>query len=153
MEPKTRKEHYLAKIAGEDVSVPEPKTRQEYYLKEIAENGGGGGGDEPVVIDVVTNDTFTQVISVDITPEELSAAIEAKKRIYIAPHSENYQVDEWYAVSEMTWNDATVCVASVSVMFSRLSSTLDVRKILLMWHKERQWIAMHEIKNCSIATS
>jgi hypothetical protein len=44
MEPKTRKEHYLAAIAGEDVTVPEPKTRQEHYLKEIAENGSGGGG-------------------------------------------------------------------------------------------------------------
>ena len=44
MEPKTRKEHYLAKIAGEDVSVPEPKTSQEHYLKEIAENGVGSGG-------------------------------------------------------------------------------------------------------------
>lgn len=45
-EPKTRKEYYLAAIAGEDVTIPEPKTRQEYFLKEIAENGGcsGGGG-------------------------------------------------------------------------------------------------------------
>ena len=44
IKPKTREEHYLAKIAGEDVTIPEPKTRQEHYLKEIAENGGGGGG-------------------------------------------------------------------------------------------------------------
>jgi len=40
--PKTREEHYLAKMAGADVDTPEPKTRQEHYLKEIAENGSGG---------------------------------------------------------------------------------------------------------------
>jgi len=39
--PRTRKEHYLAAIAGENVTIPEPKTPQEHYLKEIAENGGG----------------------------------------------------------------------------------------------------------------
>lgn len=44
MEPKTRKEFYLAKMAGEDVTVPEPVTRQEMYMAEIIENGGGGGG-------------------------------------------------------------------------------------------------------------
>lgn len=42
--PMTRKEIYLAKMAGEDVSVPEPMTREETYLKKIAENGGSGGG-------------------------------------------------------------------------------------------------------------
>lgn len=41
MEPKTREEHYLAKIAGEDVTIPEPKTRTEHYLNDIAENGMG----------------------------------------------------------------------------------------------------------------
>lgn len=38
-------EHYLAKIAGEDVPLPnEPRGRKEHYLAYIAENGGGGGG-------------------------------------------------------------------------------------------------------------
>lgn len=39
--PKTPKEQYLAKIAGEDVTIPEPKTRAEYYLNKIAETGVG----------------------------------------------------------------------------------------------------------------
>lgn len=47
--PKTRLEHYLAKIAGEDVITPEVKTRLEYYLNEIAQNGGGGGAGLPSV--------------------------------------------------------------------------------------------------------
>ena len=66
MEPKTRKEHYLAAIAGEDVTIPEPKTRQEYYLKEIAENGGGGGSFEFVEISydgetATCNKTFSEI--------------------------------------------------------------------------------------------
>ena len=44
-EPKSRKESYLADIAGQDVELPdEPKSREEQYLAYIAENGGGGGG-------------------------------------------------------------------------------------------------------------
>lgn len=44
-EPKSRKEQYLADIAGQDVELPaEPKSREEQYLAYIAENGGGGGG-------------------------------------------------------------------------------------------------------------
>ena len=37
-----RREQYLAKIAGDDVEVPEyPITREEQYLARIAEGGGG----------------------------------------------------------------------------------------------------------------
>lgn len=44
-EPKSRKESYLAKAAGEDVTIPEkPLSRLEQYLDAIAEGGGGGGG-------------------------------------------------------------------------------------------------------------
>lgn len=44
-EPKSRKEQYLADIAGQDVILPkEPASREEQYLAYIAENGGGGGG-------------------------------------------------------------------------------------------------------------
>lgn len=44
-EPKSRKESYLAKAAGMDVTIPEkPESRLEQYLDAIAEGGGGGGG-------------------------------------------------------------------------------------------------------------
>lgn len=44
-EPKSRKESYLAKAAGMDVTIPEkPESREEQYLDAIAEGGGGGGG-------------------------------------------------------------------------------------------------------------
>jgi hypothetical protein len=44
-EPKSRKESYLAKAAGMDVTIPEkPLSRLEQYLDAIAEGGGGGGG-------------------------------------------------------------------------------------------------------------
>ena len=43
--PASRTESYLAKAAGEDVTIPEkPLSRLEQYLEAIAENGGGGGG-------------------------------------------------------------------------------------------------------------
>jgi hypothetical protein len=44
-EPKSRKESYLAKAAGMNVTIPEaPESRLEQYLEAIAEGGGGGGG-------------------------------------------------------------------------------------------------------------
>lgn len=42
--PITRKEKYLANIAGQDIELPIPQSREEHYLNEIAKNGGGGGG-------------------------------------------------------------------------------------------------------------
>lgn len=42
--PLTRRELYLAKAAGQDVTLPETDlTREELYLRAIAEGGGGGG--------------------------------------------------------------------------------------------------------------
>lgn len=68
VEPRTRKEHYLAAIAGEDVTIPEPKTRQEYYLKEIAENGDSGGGG------VLVCNLDTQTGRLDKTWQEIYSA-------------------------------------------------------------------------------
>ena len=42
--PLTRRELYLAKAAGQDVTLPEEDlTREEQYLRAISEGGGGGG--------------------------------------------------------------------------------------------------------------
>lgn len=47
--PLTRKEQYLATIAGYGQGYPErPLTREEQYLDFIAMNGGAGGGGEGV---------------------------------------------------------------------------------------------------------
>lgn len=44
-EPKSRKEVFLAKAAGEDIStLPTPESREELFLNAIATNGGSGGG-------------------------------------------------------------------------------------------------------------
>lgn len=48
-EPDTRREIYLAAIAGADVKLPDPITREEILLHEIAVNGIGGGVPEPVL--------------------------------------------------------------------------------------------------------
>lgn len=61
-EPKSRKESYLAKAAGMDVTIPEqPESREEQYLNAIAEGGGGGGGSINVV--QTTGQSTTDVMS------------------------------------------------------------------------------------------
>ena len=49
LEPITRIEMYLAKIAGANVTTPEPVTRIEQFLDDWA-NGGGGGGDTSNIV-------------------------------------------------------------------------------------------------------
>lgn len=64
-EPKSRKESYLAKAAGMEVSVPEaPESREEQYLAAIAEGGGGGttytaGEGITIADDTISVDTTT----------------------------------------------------------------------------------------------
>ncbi len=48
MDPITRKETFLAKAGGQDVTTPTPVTREEFFLNEIAK----GGGDERTVVPV-----------------------------------------------------------------------------------------------------
>ena len=51
MKPETREEVFLAKMAGENVEVPDPITRKELYYEQIIEaisSGGGGGYIKPV---------------------------------------------------------------------------------------------------------
>ena len=43
-EPESREEQFLAKAAGEDVTLPTPESRKELFLNAIAQGGGGGGG-------------------------------------------------------------------------------------------------------------
>lgn len=48
LNPITRKEMYIAKMAGMDVETPEPITRKEIYMQKLIENGcSGGGGNLP----------------------------------------------------------------------------------------------------------
>lgn len=65
--PLSRKESYLAKIAGQSVEVPEkPESRIEQYLAYIAENGGSGGGGIPTtVIDTIWFGTQDQYDAID----------------------------------------------------------------------------------------
>lgn len=48
LEPITRIETFLAKIAGTDIVTPEPVTRIEQFLDDWA-NGSGGGDASPIV--------------------------------------------------------------------------------------------------------
>lgn len=44
LDPITRKEMFLAKMAGMDVETPEPITREEMFMQKVIENGSGSGG-------------------------------------------------------------------------------------------------------------
>ena len=58
-EPKTPEEAYLAKMAGDDVTLPDPKTPKEYYMKSVAENGGcGGTSDAPPLYSALVTATY-----------------------------------------------------------------------------------------------
>lgn len=64
----THKEIFLAKIAGQNVTLPDPITHEEIFLKKIAENGGGGGGGPVEGADVKsTGATSGQVLTADGT--------------------------------------------------------------------------------------
>ena len=56
--PQTRAEQYLAKIAGQDVALPDaPLSRMEQYLDYIAENPPGGGDITLTTLNVSANGT------------------------------------------------------------------------------------------------
>ena len=77
MKPLTRKEIFLAKIAGEDIDI-EPLTREEVFLNQIAESGGGGGGGGggSAVICEGDYDIETEAMTARMTAGELFAAIQ-----------------------------------------------------------------------------
>ena len=52
LEPITRIETYLAKIAGANVVTPTPVTRIEQFLDDWANGGGGGGGDASPIVGI-----------------------------------------------------------------------------------------------------
>lgn len=57
--PFTREETYLAAIAGQDVVVPDKSiTREEAYLDAILKGGGGGGGSTLIAKTITENGTY-----------------------------------------------------------------------------------------------
>lgn len=72
--PLTRKERYLATIAGSGTGIPdEPLTREEQYLAYIAENGTGGGGGAAGVSSFNGRSGAVKPKSGDYTAEDVGA--------------------------------------------------------------------------------
>lgn len=70
-QPLTRRETFLAKAAGQDVTLPEEDlTREELYLRAIA-NGGGGGGTS----DYTYLSNKPQINGVELSGNKTSAAL------------------------------------------------------------------------------
>lgn len=80
MKPKTRLDNFLAKIAGDpeaDTSM-EPKSREEHYLNKIAENSGSGSGGASnaftMTLTPVNSDSMS-AFTVDKTYAEIRQAV------------------------------------------------------------------------------
>lgn len=72
----SREEAYLAKIAGENVEVPEnPESRSEYWLKKIAENGAGGGGGGSMTVDSEMSSTSTNPVQNKVIKEYVDTSV------------------------------------------------------------------------------
>lgn len=118
-EPKSRTESYLAKAAGEDVTIPEkPESRLEQYLAAIAEGGGGGGG----------GTTYTAGDGIDITSDVISATNTGKAKTLT---SADYNWDSSTQTSDTNNNlvalwllPAGVYFAGDDVRFAGTSSTI-----------------------------
>lgn len=64
--PITRKEKYLAKAGGQEVTLPPyPITREEMYLEKIA-NGGGGSSTDYAAFLRMTIDSSTYVVTAQL---------------------------------------------------------------------------------------
>lgn len=59
--PLNRIEKYLAIMAGQDYEVPSPLNRIEQYLSEIVQGGSGGGGDLQIAVTTAVGDQTTEI--------------------------------------------------------------------------------------------
>jgi hypothetical protein len=71
-EPITREEEYMKGIADaingdDDVEIPEPITREEEYIKNIANNVASAGSSEQAMLDGIIDKTITSVSSNNVT--------------------------------------------------------------------------------------
>ena len=79
MKPQTRRENFIAKIAGDKDAIqmtPDPNDRMEGWLNAIAENGGGGA------VGIVCDLTFEMresapIITATMTAGELWSALQS----------------------------------------------------------------------------
>lgn len=57
IQPVTREEIFLAKAAGMDVPELEPVTRKEWFISQISSGGGGGGGGKNIQVAIAAAGT------------------------------------------------------------------------------------------------
>lgn len=97
MKPKTRLDNFLAKIAKDpeaDTSM-EPESRKEYYLNKIAENSGSGGR---FIIECERQDG-SALVEVKCTSAEISEAFNAGKQLLVHFDSILQLQDVYFAYS------------------------------------------------------
>lgn len=105
MDPVTRKEMFLAKAAGQNVTTPVPITREEMFLEKIAENGGASSwndlkdkpfGAEIVVIVPETTLTYTGEESDDENAIPVDYPLEVGKEYTVKYNGVEYVVSNGF---------------------------------------------------------
>ena len=131
MKPRTRLDHFLAKIAG-DKSAKNltPRSSKEYYLNEIAENGGGGVFVIPIIEDVSTPGEYTTTTN----REAVSDAIAKEKRIVFSDVFGNQIL-----ATGLLNNDDLVSAETTVAYVSNASITFKTYGVSWSTNKEGQW--------------
>lgn len=120
--PLTRRETYLAKAAGQEVTLPEEDiTREEMYLRAIAEGGGGGGVTPEYVAEAIAEaktdiEAEIPTKTSDLTNDSGYAAIDdttaAQNKTYSSAKIDKITVEltqaEYDALTEEEKNNGTI---------------------------------------------
>lgn len=112
MTPVTRKELFLAKLAGMDVQTPTPITREEMFLQMAIEAGGGSGGGASSWNDLTDKPFYEEDNREVFFPEEnVPFALNSSVGLYFAADGkpESLVIGEIYTV---IWDEKEyVCTA------------------------------------------
>lgn len=116
--PITREETYLAKMCGENVTVPEPITRKEKYYKAIID--GGVSPTPAVLVEKSINENGDYNASDDSADGYSAVHVAVSQTILdtlTATENGTYTAPEGYAYSQVVINVTTAKIAGISVDF------------------------------------
>lgn len=88
IEPITREEMFLAKLAGQNVNTPEPITRKEKLMQRIIDNGISGGGN--LFVNLICGDDGSYTL--DKTFAEMHDAIVAGRTVQLNDNGSVYNL-------------------------------------------------------------
>ena len=153
-EPKSRREQFLAKAAGEDVgTLPDPASREEEYLSAIAEGGGGGGG---YVLPIASADELGGVkvgSNLSIDESGVLSAEGGGPTVVQTTGTSQTNVMSQNAVTSMVYNDPGTCS---QIHLTNTGASMGDSGIVLGWNSTgtgNKAISIGATATCSGGTS